>query len=103
MLQPFEVDLLRQDLKQALSLLGQDEIDDAHAEIRRLGYKEGDFTFTRTLDKHLGTSVAPVVADMVVMNTANGREKAYAAGHGSSWPVEFCDDLRAGYFHPRRP
>src|SRR5262245_58845436 len=100
MLQPSEVDLLRQDLQQAFSLLGQDEIDDAHAEIRSLGYDEGDFTFTRIPYTHIGTGVAPTIEDMVVMNTVNGKEKTYDAGHGSSWPVAFAEDLRTGYFGP---
>lgn len=104
MLQPSEVDLLRQDLQQAFSLLGQDEIDDAHAEIRRLGYIEGDFTFTRIPYRYTGTGVAPGIEDIVVMNTVNGKDKTYDASHGSSWPAEFADDLRAGYFgSPNRP
>ncbi len=98
MLKPSEVDLLRQDLQQAFSLLGQDEIDDAHAELRKLGYDEGDFTFTRVPYAKIGTGVAPAIEDMVVTNTGNGKEKTYQAGHGSSWPAEFTDDLRAGYF-----
>ena len=102
MLQPFEIDLLRQDLQQALKLLGQDEIDDAYAELRKLGYDEGDFAFTRRPSTHLGTGVAPSIEDMEVMNTVNGKQKTYDASHGSSWPAEFSDDLCAGYFGPPR-
>jgi hypothetical protein len=76
----------------------QSEMDDAYAEMRNLGYSEDDFTFTYVPYKHLGAGVAPVIADMVVMNTTNGKEKTYDAGHGSSWPAEFSDDLRSGFF-----
>lgn len=91
---------MRQDLQQAFRLLGQDEIDEAHAEIRRLGYSEEDFTFTREPYTYLGTGVAPVIADMVIMNTVTGRQKTYSADSGTWWPAEFCNDLRAGYFGP---
>lgn len=37
LLTPCEIDLLRQDLQMALKLLGQDEIDDAHAVMRDQG------------------------------------------------------------------
>src|SRR5229473_472136 len=43
MLTPSEIDLLRQDLQAALKLLGQDEIDDAHALMRDHGFRPDDF------------------------------------------------------------
>lgn len=76
------------------------ELDDAYAELRRFGYSEDDSTFTHVPYKHLGTGVAPVVADMVVKGTSTGKEKTYDAGHGSSWATEFSHDLRDGYFGP---
>lgn len=78
----------------------QSEIDDAFDELERQGFDAGSFTFNRTPYKYSGTEPAPLIADMVVMNTANGKQKTYDAGHGSSWPAEFSDDLRAGLFGP---
>ncbi len=78
----------------------QSELDDARAELRKFGYSEDDFTFKHVPYKHLGAGVAPIVADMVVMNTSTGKEKTYDAGHGSSWLAEFSDDLRDGCFGP---
>lgn len=103
MLQPSEIDLLRQDLQQAYKLLGQDEIDEARAEIRRLGYNESHFTFSRIPHAHPGAGVTATIEDMVVLNKANGQKKTYDAGHGSSWPVEFSNDLRSGYFGAKSP
>jgi hypothetical protein len=80
--------------------IAEDELADAYTELRRLGYDETTFTFRHAPYKHLGAGVAPIVADVIVTNTANGSEKTYDAGHGSSWPAEFSDDLRAGVFGP---
>lgn len=78
----------------------QSELDDAYSELERLGFDAGTFTFTRTPYKYQGTGPAPVIADMAVMNTATGKQITYDAGHGSSWPAQFSDDLRAGLFGP---
>lgn len=80
--------------------IDQSELDDAIRVLERLGFDAGVFTFTRTPYKYLGTGIAPLVADMVVENTTNGKQKTYDAGHGSSWPAEFSDDLQAGLFGP---
>jgi hypothetical protein len=76
----------------------KDEVEDAQRELERLGFDAGTFVFNRTNYPAHGTASAPVVADMTVENTENGKLKTYDAGHGSSWPLQFLKDLRAGFF-----
>lgn len=76
----------------------QSETDDAFDELERLGFDAGVFTFTPTSYGNLGTGIAPLIADMHVMNTANGKENTYKAGSGESWVAEFSNDLKAGFF-----
>ena len=47
MLEPSEIDLLRQDLEAALTLLGQDQIDDAHALMTGHGFRAKDVEITQ--------------------------------------------------------
>jgi hypothetical protein len=42
--------LLREDLQAALNLLGQDEIDDAHAMMRSRGFRPDEFQVIRHAD-----------------------------------------------------
>ena len=78
--------------------IDQSEIDDAFDELDRLGFDAGAFTFTPTNYGNLGAIPAPLVADMQVMNTANGRERTYKAGSGESWVAAFSEDLKAGFY-----
>ena len=72
-------------------------LDNACVELRKLGYDSGtfDFEFIPGLAAQVATSGAAVVV------TCNDQvQKLYDAGGDSSWPQEFCDDLRAGLFGP---
>jgi hypothetical protein len=97
MLQPFEVDLLRQDLKQALKLLGQDEIDDARESMRSYGFDPADFEIIPRADS-LGADVSPIAGTVIMIRRSSGYSKTYQAGHGTSWPAIFDQDLKSGIF-----
>src|SRR5262245_40323092 len=53
MLTPSEIDLLRQDLKAALSVVGQDEIEDAHNLFHDHGFRVDDFEILQRGDRSL--------------------------------------------------
>lgn len=78
--------------------VSESELQDVRAEISRQGFPVSDFEFKPTESKYLGTGVGPVIGSVLVTNTATRNEKLYETGHGSSWPVEFINDLRAGVF-----
>lgn len=97
MLTPSEVELLRQDLKSALKVLGQDEIDDAHVLFRRSGFRSSDFEILQQGDR-APSQVSPVTGVVHVIRKSNRISKTYAAGHFSSWLPQLEADLKSDSF-----
>jgi hypothetical protein len=97
MLKPFEIDLLRQDLQAALKLLGQDEIDDAHALMRAQGFRPGDFEIIQHADPSTAFPSA-ITGRVTLVRKSSQLSKSYEAGNGSSWLVQFESDLKQGIF-----
>ena len=97
MLKPFEIDLLRQDLQAALKLLGQDEIDDAHALIRDQGFRADDFAIIWDADPPLAFASAVTVKVTLVRKSIQVT-KTYEADDGRSWLLLFENDLKQGAF-----
>ncbi len=94
---PSEVDLLRQDLRAALTFLGQDEVDDAHHAIRERGFRTDDFEILERPDPSPSLP-GPVTGIVVVLRKSNAVRRTYAGGHGSQWAAEFGEDLERGVF-----
>jgi len=97
MLTPSEVELLRQDLKSALKVLGQDEIDDAHDLFRRSGFQSTDFEILQHGDPSI-PQVSAVTGTAVVIRKSNRIAKTYVAGNLSSWLLQLESDLKLGTF-----
>jgi hypothetical protein len=97
MLKPFEIDLLRQDLRAALKLLGQDEADDAYALMREHGFRPGDFEITHHADPSPALPSA-IRGTVTLVRKSNRVSRSYEAGDGSSWLVLFESDLKQGVF-----
>jgi hypothetical protein len=97
MLTPSEIDLLRQDLQAALKLLGQDEIDDAHALMRDHSFRPDDFEIIQRADPSPAFP-SEVTGTITVVRKNNRVTKAYEAGSGSTWLVRFENDLKLGFF-----
>ena len=97
MLTPSEIDLLRQDLQAALKLLGQDEIDDAHALMRDHGFRPVDFEIVQHADPSPAFPNA-VTGTVTLVRKSTRIAKTYEAGSGSSWLVVFEQDLKEGLF-----
>jgi hypothetical protein len=97
MLKPFEIDLLRQDLQAALRLLGQDEIDDAHALMREHGFRSDDFEIIQHADPSPAAPSA-TTGTVTLVRKSNRMTKTYEAGKDSSWLELFENDLKLGAF-----
>lgn len=97
MLTPSEIDLLRQDLRAALSVLGQDEIADARTLLREHGFASEDFEIGQRADPTPSFPSA-ITGSVDVSRKSNSKVQTYSAGHGSSWLSEFDDDLKSGVF-----
>lgn len=97
MLTPSEIALLRQDLKAAIEVVGQDEIDDAYSLIHRYGYLVQDFEILQKGDD-LPAFPAPVTGFVVIVRKSNGMTKRYEAGSGSTWLMQLDGDLKARAF-----
>jgi hypothetical protein len=97
MLTPSEVELLRQDLRAALKVLGQDEIDGAHQLMRRSGFRSSDFEILRGSDPS-PPAVTPPTGIATVRRKSNGTARTYMAGRGSRWLLQLESDLKTGLF-----
>jgi hypothetical protein len=97
MLEPFEIDLLRQDLQAALKLLGQDEIDDAHVLMRDGGFRPDDFKVIQHANPSPDFPSA-VTGAVTLVRKGTGVAKTYQTGNGSSWLALFESDLKSGAF-----
>ena len=97
MLAPFEIDLLRQDLKAALSVVGKDEIDDAHVLLAEHGFAPDDFEFSEICDPS-PARVGAITSILTLQRTSTGTIREYTAGHNSQWLMHFEADLKAGIF-----
>ena len=97
MLKPFEIALLQQDLKAALSVVGKDEIDDAFALLVDHGFSSDEFEFDQVA--YLSSQQpGPITGKIVWKRTSNATVKDYAAGHNSRWLMLFEKDLKDGAF-----
>ena len=100
MLTPSEIDLLRQDLQEALKLLGQDEIDDAHALMREKGFRPDDFEIIQHPDPSSAFPSA-ITGTVTLVLKSNRTARTYEAGYGSSWLEQFDNDLKREAFGRR--
>jgi hypothetical protein len=97
MLTPSEIDLLRKDLQAALKLLGQDEIDNAHALMRDHGFRPDDFEVIQRADPSPAFP-SEITGTVTLMRKSNRTAQTYDAGSDSTWLVRFETDLKLGAF-----
>jgi hypothetical protein len=97
MLTPSEIELLQQDLKAALKLLGQDEIEDAQTLMREQGFRSDDFEILQRADPSPPFPSA-VTGTVVVLRRSSKVSRSYAAGHDSAWLGQLEADLKLGAF-----
>jgi hypothetical protein len=97
MLKPFEIDLLQQDLKAALKVVEQDELDDARTLLAENGFTSDEFEITQHPDSS-APFTASVTGTVTLTRKSNRANKTYEAGDGSVWLAEFETDLKSGLF-----
>lgn len=81
----------------ALRVLGQDEIDDAHALIRENGFRPADFEILQRADPSFAYPSA-VTGTVTVLRKSSGASMAYQAGSGSHWLEQLEIDLKLGTY-----
>jgi hypothetical protein len=97
MLKPFEIDLLQQDLKAALKVAEQDEIDDARALLADHGFQSNEFEITQRPDPS-PPYASSVTGTVTLTRKSNGAKKTYKAGDESIWLADLENDLNSGLF-----
>lgn len=74
----------------------QDECD---AEVRRVGLSPGDFTIDHMRNDFQAVDGNYTIHMTIrVMHQVRGVVRTYQAGHGTTWPAPFVQDLAAGVF-----
>jgi len=86
-------------LQAALKLLGQDEIEDAHALMRDHGFRPVDFEIVQHADPSPAFPSA-VTGTVTLIKKSTRMARTYEAGNGSSWLMLFEHDLTQGAFGP---
>jgi hypothetical protein len=99
MLTRSEIDLLRRDLKSALEVVGQDEIDDAEGLLREHGFRGEDFEILQQGEAS-SSFPSPIAGVVHVVRKEGLLAKSYRADSGSSWLGELEKDLKSGLFGP---
>lgn len=80
------------------SVLSDSEVEDFYSSIKQLGFKDNDFEMSQTPAPLSGGGIQPIVGTVTVKRKSTGANKTYQAGHGSSWPASFHDELKKGVF-----
>jgi hypothetical protein len=79
-------------------VIHESEREDYLFSIASLGYSASDFELTEYPDSRSTEGNAFIQGTVEISRKSNNRRETYSAGHGSSWPAEFHDDLRQGKF-----
>ncbi len=80
-------------------MVNDSEREDFTQAINHHGLDVDDFELTEQRDQPIGTDVQPITGQVTIRRKSTGAEKTYDAGHGSSWPAEFEQDLQQGGFN----
>ena len=82
----------------SFTVLDNDEIDDFYVLIKQNGFRKEDFELRQNREPMHGSELQIITGSVTVYSKVSKVEKTYVAGHGSSWPVQFRDDLSRGVF-----
>ncbi len=66
--------------------------------IRSNGFTVDDFELTEKRDLPSDSEIYAITETVAIKRKSNGVEKWYLAGHWSTWPADFSDDLKKGVF-----
>ena len=75
------------------------ELEDFHSTLKKHGHSNDNFevSFTENPIPADG-SIHPLSGSVTIKSTKSGVERVYTTGHGTSWVVEFDEDLRTNVF-----
>jgi hypothetical protein len=97
MLTRSEIDLLRQDLATALTVVGQDEIDDIESVLREQGFDATEFEIWQEEEP---VTSRPGAATIRVVHKGSDATASYRTERGTAWLVNLARDLKSGVFGP---
>ena len=80
-------------------IIDDSEKEDFISAIRGRDLDPSDFELSEEEDPMKGRGVQPVTGRVIIKRISTGIEKTYKAGHFSSWPAEFEQDLKRGIFN----
>lgn len=81
-----------------MSLIDQSELDDFKQAIATSGLDADDFELIEHPHENRGAEIYAVTGEITIKRKSTGRQMSYNAGHGSTWPTDFGDDLSKGIF-----
>jgi len=81
-----------------MSILAEDEIRDYEKTIISLGRKTEEFKLIQSTDPIPPATVYPITGNVIIKHNKSNKSITYKAGHGSSWIVDFENDLKRGFF-----
>ena len=82
------------------TLVSKSEREDFAASLKKLGYSTNDFELAELPAQALGAGIQAIHGEVIITRSSTKVQRHYRAGHGSSWPAEFEDDLSHRAFGP---
>lgn len=80
------------------SVISETELEDVHLSLRESGYNADDFDIWDTVDPLPAQGIGAITGTVTIKNERTGISQTYAAGHRTSWPAAFDQDVKAGVF-----
>lgn len=81
-----------------MSLVEESEWNDYRAALKKHGHDETDFDVSELREPARTAEVDPITGTVMIRHKRTLKQKAYLAGWGSTWVVDFDDDLANGSF-----
>lgn len=81
-------------------MIDSTEMDDFQATLVEYGFDPAEFSVDFLRDDNESAGVYPLTGTVVVRRPPHDAVGRYAAGHGTSWIVEFERSLKMGQFGP---
>ena len=79
-------------------IIDDTELEDYNRAIEKTGYTPGDFEISEEVDPLTAGLISDVIGTATVTYKTSGAKRTYPVGHGTTWPVDFEIELRAGAF-----
>ena len=81
-----------------MKIIMDSERDDFKNLLQTMGRQENDFILKEERDPLVGATIQYTTGSVTITSNKNQKSKKYSAGQGTSWVLNFRNDLSLGLF-----